>query len=146
MAVSIAFDGYGVSFGIGDGSSSEGFDLVAEVLDVSGPGYNRDTIDVTHASSPSHYREFIEGFKDGGDVSLTMNFTQASYASFLAKFDSDGKDNFQITIPDDNFSNKPTIVFNGTVTGIETEYSVEDKVTASVTIKVSGKPVYTQGT
>ena len=146
MAESLAFDGYGIFFGIGDGTSSEAFASVAEVLDVSGPSYGRDTIDVSHASSPNKYREFIDGFKDAGEVSLTMNFTQASYASFLAKFDSDGFDNYQITIPDDNFSNAPTIMFSASVTGIEADYAVEDKVTAAVTLKISGKPTYTQGT
>jgi len=146
MAQSIAFDGYGVTFGIGDGSSSEAFVDVAEVLDVSGPSYGRDTIDVSHATSPNKYREFIDGFKDAGEVSLNMNFTQASYASFLAKLESDGLDNYKITIPDDNYSNKPTIVFAASVTGIEADFATEDKVTAAITMKVSGKPTYTQGT
>lgn len=146
MGASIAFDGYGITFGIGDGTSDEGFDDVAEIIDVSGPGFSRDTFDVSHASSPNHYREFRDGFKDAGEVTLTMNMVQADYASFLAKFDSDGLGNFLITIPDDNYSNAPTIAFEGVVTSIETEYTTEDKVTTSVTIKVSGKPTYTQGT
>jgi len=146
MAESTAFDGYGIIFGIGDGTSSESFVDVAEIIDVSGPGFSRDTIDVSHSGSPNHYREFIAGFKDGGEVTLTMNMTQADYTSFLAKFDSDAANNFKITIPDSNFTTLPTILFSGIVTGVETEYSIEDKVTANVTIKVTGKPVHTQGT
>lgn len=146
MSASLAFDGYGITFGIGDGSSSEVFTDVAEVIDVDGPGYSKDTIDVSHTTSPNKYREFIDGFKDGGEVSLAMNFTQASFASLLAKYESDGLDNFLITIPDDNYTTKPTIQISAIITGIEPKYSAEDKVTASVTFKVSGKPTYTQGT
>lgn len=145
MSASIAFDGYGVTFGVGDGSSSESFTDVAEVLSASLPSFSKDTIDVTHASSPSKFREFIAGLRDAGEVTLEMNFTQSDYASFLAAFDSDGLNNYKVTIPDDNYSTKPNIVFAGIITGIETEISVEDKVQASVTFKLSGKPTYSQG-
>ncbi len=147
MSKSISVDGYGVTFGIGDGSSSESFTDVAEVLSCGPPSYSKETIDTTHSLSPDKFREFIGGLRDGGEVALEMNYTQSDYAAFLATFDSDDDDqNYQITIPDDNYSNSPTIVFQGICTGIETEIAVEDKITASVTFKVSGKPTFNQGT
>lgn len=146
MSKSIAFDGYGVEFGVGDGTSDESFTPVAELISATLPGLTKDTIDVTHASSPDKFREFRAGLRDGGEVTLELNFTQSDYAIFNALFASDDDEsNYQITIPDHNFSTKPTIVFEAICTGLTSDIVTEGKVTASVTFKVSGKPTFTQG-
>ena len=145
MAKSLAFDGYGVGLGIGDGASGEVFTDFAEITDVAGPSYAKDTIDVSHSTSVDKYREFIAGFKDAGEVTLTLNMTQADFASILAKFELEADNNYQLTIPDDNFSTLPTIVFAAHVTAIGTAYPTQDKVSQDVTFKITGKPTYTQG-
>lgn len=145
MAASTGFDGYGVLLGIGDGASAEAFSSIAEVVDVAGPSWSKDTHEVSHATSPNKYKEYIAGFKDGGEVTASGNMTQSDYAALLVKFDSEGLNNYQITIPDSNFATKPTIVFAGHVTALETEYPTQGVVTFSLTLKISGKPVHTQG-
>jgi predicted secreted protein len=146
MAESLAFDGYGVLLGIGSGDSSgEVFTDFAEILDSSLPSLAKDTIDVSHSTSVDKYREFIAGFKDGGEVTLTLNMVQADYAAILAKFELEPKNNYQLTIPDDNYSTKPTIVFAAHVTALGGAIPTQDKVTNDVTFKITGKPVYTQG-
>ena len=146
MAESTAFDGYGVLLGIGDGASAEAFSSIAEVTGVTPPSYSKDTIEVSHSTSPNKYKEYIAGFKDGGEVTAEGNMTQSDFAALLAKFESEAKNNYQVTIPDDNFSNLPTIVFAAHVTALETDSPTQDKVTFSLTLKVTGKPEYTQGT
>lgn len=145
MAESIGFDGYGVGLGIGDGASTEVFTEFAEIVDVAGPSFAKDTIDVSHSTSPDKYREFIAGFKDAGEVTLTANMTQADYAAILAKFELEAKNNYQLTIPDDNYTTEPTIVFAAHVTGVGNAYPTQDKVTMDITFKITGKPTYTQG-
>ena len=145
MAQSAGYTGYGVLLGIGDGASAEAFVSIGEVLNVDGPGFTKDTHDVSHATSPNRYREFIAGFKDGGEVTLELNMLQADYANFLALFDSSGANNYQLTLPDSNYSTKPTIVFAAHVTTQGLANPVEDKSTMAITLKVTGKPVYTQG-
>jgi FPC/CPF motif-containing protein YcgG len=146
VAESTAFDGYGVGLGIGSGASSgEVFSDFAEILDVAGPSFAKDTIDVAHSTSPDKYREFIAGFKDAGEVTLTLNMVQADFAAILAKFELETTNNYQLTIPDDNYSTKPTIVFAGHVTSIGSAYPTQDKVTQDITFKITGKPTYTQG-
>lgn len=145
MAESGAFDGYGVALGIGDGASAEAFAAIAEVLDVSGPSYSKDVIDVSHSTSPDKYREKIAGFLDAGEVTLTMNMSQSDFASLLTKFEAEATNNYELTIPDDNFSTKPTIVFTAHVTSMPGTYPTQDKSTVDVTFTITGKPTYTQG-
>ena len=145
MAISTGFDGYGVLLGIGDGASAEAFSSIAEVTDVTAPSFSKDTIEVSHASSPNKYKEYIAGFKDGGEVTASGNMTQSDYAALKDKFESEALNNYQLTIPDDNFSNKPTIVFAAHVTALESDIPTQDKVSFSLTLKISGKPTYTQG-
>lgn len=145
MSESVAFDGYGVALGIGDGSSSESFTPLAEVVDANGPSFAKDTLDVSHSTSPNKYREFIAGFKDGGEVTLTLNMTQSDYAALLAEFEKEVSTNYQLTIPDDNYTSKPTIVFAAHLTALGTAIPTQDKVSNDVTFKITGKPTYTQG-
>jgi len=146
MAVSQAYDGYGVTLGKGDGTSSEDFDNFAEIVNVTLPNESVELIDVTHASSPNKYREFIAGLIDAGEVTFEVNMNQADYSILRADLVDNSVDNYQIVLPDDNFSTKPTIVFPAFVTGLEVSLAIEDKVTCSVTLKVSGAVVYTEGT
>lgn len=145
MATSIAFTGYGVAFGYGDGSSSESFTDFAEVISVGTPALQRDLIDISHASSPNQYREFKAGFIDGGEVSMEFNMVQADYAILQGKMEDSQTTNYKITIPDDNYSAKPTIIFPAFVTGLEAEIGAEDKVSCTATFKVAGAITYTQG-
>lgn len=145
MAEATGFDGYGVALGVGDGASTEVFTAIAEVIDVNGPGYSKDTIDVSHSTSPGKFREFISGFLDAGEVTLTANMTQSDYASLLTLMKLEASNNFELTIPDDNFSTKPTIVFAGLITSLASPMPTQDKVTMDVTFKVTGEPTYTQG-
>jgi hypothetical protein len=145
MAKSVAYDGYGVTLGWGDGASSETFTDFAEVLSVSLPAEAVEFVDVTHASSPSKYREFISGLIDPGEVTCELNMVQADYTQLRGDLGGSER-NYEITLPDDNYSTKPTVVFPAIVTGLEVEIGVEDRVTVSVTFKVTGAVVYTEGT
>ncbi len=129
-----AFAGKGTQFRRWDGSSS--WDALAEVNSISGPSMSRDTIDVTSLDTAGGYREFIAGFRDPGTVQLTMNFTAATYELMLADFESDDDGNYEILFPatGENYS----IEFIGLVTELPIEIPTDDKVTSTVTIKISG--------
>ncbi len=134
--------GFGTLFKRGDGGGTETFATVAEVVSISGPSLSMDTVDVTHMESTGTYREFIPGLKDGGEVSVTLNFlpadaTQNATAGILKDYNDRVLRNFQIVFPD---SGNTTWTIAGYVTAFEAETPLEDKMTASVTIKVSGEP------
>jgi predicted secreted protein len=147
MAETQAYIGYGMTLGIGDGASSEDFSsLLAEVISIDGPERVRDTVEVTHATSPNRYREFVDGLKDGSEVSMELNMVQADYVALEAIYDdSDSKNNYLYTLPDKNFTGKPTILFAGYITSLNISSSTDDKVTLSVTLKVTGPVTYTPG-
>lgn len=131
-------------FAIGDGASPEVFTPLAEVTAITPPGISRDMPEATHMQSPEGWREFIMGLKDGGEVSLELNFiNQASptgnAAVLMAEFDKTTTGNYQIEFPDTS-----TWSFTGGCTGFEPDAPLDDRMTASATFKITGKPVLAQ--
>ena len=134
--MSNAFSGVGTIFGRGDGTSNESFVAIAEINNITGPGMSRAFIDVTSLDSTGGYREFIGGFRDAGEITMTMNFTRDTFLDMKADFESDATKNYQITLPD---TGNTTIEFAGVCTGLSVGIPMDDKVTSNVTIKVDGQ-------
>ena len=130
-----AFSGIGTQFLRGDGSSNEAFVAVAEVKNISGPDISRDFIDVSSLDSVGGYREFIAGFRDAGQVVLTMNYTRDSYDELKLDFDADVSRNYQIIFGDANMT---TYDFAGWVVGLTHGVPFDDAVTLECTIKIDG--------
>lgn len=121
---------------IGDGGSPETFTTVAEFRDISGPAQTADTIEVTSQDSPSHYKEFIPGLKDGGDVSGPMNFVNsAAQDALLTDMENQTKRNFQIVT---THSPAKTAAFAGYITNISHTFNLNEAAMRNVTIKVTG--------
>lgn len=135
-----AFAGVGTTFRRWSGSA---WQAIAEVNSISGPTMTRDTIDVTSLDSTGGYREFIAGFRDPGTVTLTMNFTATTFDLMKADFESDTAGNYEILFPASggNYS----LEFVGLVTELPVEVTADDKVTSTVTIKVSGQVTVNSG-
>ena len=135
-----AFAGKGTQFRRWSGAT---WAAIAEINSISGPSMSRDTIDVTSLDSTGGYREFIAGFRDPGTVQLTMNFTAATYELMLADFESDTDGNYEILFPAEgtNYS----LEFIGLVTELPIEIPTDDKVTSTVTIKISGQVTTNSG-
>jgi hypothetical protein len=134
MARTNAARGKGAVFGI-EGETPGTYVAVAEVTSIRPPSWTRGSVDATHLTSDDDYREFIADIKEAGDAQMTLNWvpsaTDAMVAAFAAEFD-----NYQITAP-----NGVRMQFSGFFTAYEPgEMTPEGKMTASVTIKVSGKP------
>ena len=136
----MAFSGVGTTFRRWNGST---WAAIANVNSISGPSMSRDTIDVTSLDSTGGYREFIAGFRDPGTVQLTMNFSSATYALMKADFDAETLGNYEILFPaeGDNYS----FEFAGLVTELPVEITADDKVTSTVTIKISGAVTVNSG-
>ena len=135
-----AISGVGTVFQRWNGSA---WVKLAEVNSISGPSMTRDFIDVTSLDSTGGFREFITSFRDGGTVSLTMNFTRTTYDVVFADFEDDEPHYYEIVLPDDD---NTSFEFCGYVTELPLEIPTDDKITANVTIKVSGKVTKNSGT
>lgn len=124
------------------GAGSTGV-AIAEINSITGPGMSRDTIDVTSLDSTGGYREFITGFRDGGTVTLAMNFTDGTYSTMLADFESNTACAYEIVLPN---TQQTSVEFLGLVTELPLTIPTDDKITADVTIKISGKVYVNSGT
>lgn len=132
-----AFSGVGTTFQKWGGAA---WAAIAEVNSISGPTMSRDTIDVTSLDSTGGYREFIAGFRDPGTVQLTMNFTNPTYDIMKTDFDSDTAQTYEIVLPDNT-----SLEFIGLVTELPIEIPTDDKVTSTITIKISGQVILNSG-
>lgn len=138
--MSDAISGVGTVFKRSDMASSPTFSAIAEINSIQGPNKSRATIDVTSLDSVGGYREFIASFRDGGEVQLEMNFTRDGYIDMNADFEVETLVDYQIVLPD---SGNTTLDFSGLVTNLGMGIPLDDKITAPVTIKVSGQVALT---
>lgn len=134
--VSNAIAGVGSSFLRERDNSSGTFLAIAEVGSITGPNLSRASIDVTSLDSTGGYREFIGSFRDGGELTFEMNFTRDGYIFMKEDLESDVKQNYQIILTD---TGATTFDFLGFVTALGLAVPLDDKVSSSVTIKISGQ-------
>lgn len=114
---------------------------IAEITGISGPDKSRETIQVTSLEHEDGYHRFISGFKDGGSVSLEMNYTFDTYDTMNDDFEDDDNKFYKIEL-----KNGDKFEFEGLVTNLPLGISVGDRITANTTIQVSGKVDATEGT
>jgi len=117
------------------------FAPIANVTNLSGPEIERETYDVTAHDSADGWREFIGGLKDGGEVSIEVNFDPRDHQTLLADLDDTEARDYKITFPGAIGS----WAFKAFMTGISAEAPVDDKMSGEMTFKVTGKPVLTAG-
>ena len=147
-----AMIGHGTLFEILDlDQSPPAYVAVAEIVNVQPPQMSRDALDATHAESTNKWREFIPGLRDGGEVSLEMNFIPkgAGTLKIISTFNSDLPVTCRISFPDGDPDLSPPTASQWTFTGICTAFSpsapFDNKMSASATFKVSGAPTFVAG-
>jgi len=116
--------------------SGSAYTAIAEINSISGPTMTADFIDTTSLDTTGGYRTFIRGFRDGGDVTLEMNFTYAGYEQMKLDFEATASKNYRITLPD---TYGTQFDFAGLVTELPLNIVPDDKITTTVKIKVDGQ-------
>lgn len=130
--------GHGITMEMADLATPTDFTYLAEIFDVTPPSDTTDTPDATHMQSPNRTREFIDGLTDPGEASFEMNYVPGS-DSDKALIAAKGKRKWlRVTYP-----NGVQLLFVGIRQGYEKSAPTDDKMTASVTFKVSGEPILT---
>ncbi len=133
--------GFGVLLKRGDGATAEAFTTVAELIGLSGPGLSLDTVESTHTESSGANKEYIAGLKDAGEISADFNFlpANATHTGLIADQTARTLRNFQIVWPD---TAGTTWSFAAFVTNYEPAAPLEDRMTSSVSLKISGAPTF----
>lgn len=128
---------FGTELQRGSGTGTETFTPIANVTSIKGPELSRETIDVTAHNSTDAWMEFVGGLKDGGEVSLDVNYDPALHDALVADFDDVDPRNYKLSFPV-----TPAVVwsFSAIMTEFSSEAPYDDKLAASLTFKVSGKP------
>jgi predicted secreted protein len=125
-------DGFGTQLQRFGGSS---FAAIASITSIAGPGLKREVIDVTAHDSPNGWMEFLGGLKDGGEVSFDINRRPAVHDVLIADFEDDEPRSYRVEWP-----SGAAWTFDGILTGYEADSPYDDKLSASVTLKVTGQP------
>ena len=128
---------------MGDGAGPEVFTTVAEVTNIGGPSFSREAIETTNHSSPGGYRQHIPGLRDGGEVTFTVNFMPANAThdetdGMLGQFADDDIHNWRLVYP---ITPARHWAFAAFITKFDTKAPVGDKLSADMTLKISGAPV-----
>lgn len=120
------------------------FETIANVTGIKGPDRKRETIDVTAHDSPGGWMEFLGGLKDGGEIQLDLNYDPAEVTHDIdTDFDDTAPRNYRIVIlpgTDEEW----TWSISGVMTDLGDEFPYDDKMTRSMTVKVTGKPTLAQ--
>lgn len=131
---------FGTTISKGDGSDPQDYTAVGSVLSISGPSLERETYDVTAHDSTDGWREFIGGLKDGGEVEFDVNYDPDEHAPLtLDDFEGDDPIAWELAFPSGS-----TWEFDGILTSAESEAPHDGKLEGSFTIKVSGKPTFSE--
>ena len=131
--------GYGTKYAIKATAAAASFTDIAEVTSVTPGASSADRIDATHMLSPGRRREYIAGLIDNGEASFEINWVPGNATDELLRglMDSGETTPHQITFP-----NGVTVTFDGAITGYEKDIPVDDRMTATITVAVSGEEVW----
>ena len=130
---STAVLGYNVDFSIYNGSS---YVQVAEVTNITWPGYTRDAVEVTFMDSASSFREYIAGLMDAGEVTVEMNWVPSASDPILAAMAA-GVGQFKL-----QYNNAANIVFKAVVKSWATQSPLGGKLSGTAQFKITGIPTW----
>ena len=137
-----AIFGLGTQLQRGDGLVPENFSTVAEVRSISGPSMTTDILDVTNHESQGGVREFKAGLIDPGELTFDLAFQPGEPShgvkAGLQKAQLDrAVENYHLVFPPGiGF----TWEFQGILTGLPLTFPIDEVITSSVTLKVTGLP------
>lgn len=144
MAV-IASKQQGIVIKYGDGATpTEAFTTLAGVYSLTHSGVTRTVIDVTDFDSLNNAKEFLGGQVDYGTLEVTVHFdadntTHSDASGILAQLQDSDPRNWQLTNPD---ANNKVWQFSGILQSFSVSMNNDDKVSADISLKVTGKPDY----
>ncbi|OFV87460.1 MAG: hypothetical protein A3J75_06555 [Acidobacteria bacterium RBG_16_68_9] len=135
------FAAFGSQLQIGDTNYLPVYATIAQLKTISGPDMSAETADVTNHQSPNRFREFVKPVIDGGEVSCDVIW-DADETTHQDVRDAAKSVNSRLFHIIEVFTGAPVVEFEGFVTGAEISRDAEDAITGSITIKVTGEPLY----
>ena len=140
MTATRAIIGYGTTVDVGDSASPGTWTRLQEVIEVTPPNMQVDDVEATHFTSDNRTREYISGLIEGGEASVGMNRIPGSATEILLMNLQTTGTKVQVLI---TWPNGTTWMFLGHVKGYETSSPIDDRMTATATLKVDGAQTIT---
>lgn len=130
-----AISSQGVELQVGNGASPEVFTAICDIVSFDGPSQTADPLEASSLCSTS--KEFIAGLRDGGEISLSLNFAPANtyHKQFQSNLAAGTIRNYRIELTD-----SPATVYEFTafVTAFSFSAAQNTIFAGSVTLKVTG--------
>ena len=126
-----AIDGHGTTITI-PGITS------VRIIDVNGPGIKRDVIGASNMSTASAEEYIAAALYDGGEVSVTIEFTGNESPQILNELTTTEDLIENITIDWAGDRGAGSYTFSAIMTEFKPKAASKDKMTADVTMKVTG--------
>jgi hypothetical protein len=135
--------GYGITLAVSDVSpATTPVNTIGEVMNFTPPSPTRDIIDVTSGSSANMTREFIAGLVDPGEATFDLIWDLGDAKDVILRAISTERTPRTYRATFAQYTPSKTITFLAFMTGYERATPLDDKMTATVTLKVTGVPVY----
>lgn len=138
-----AISAFGTLLKKGDGATpTETFTTIAEVLDIDGPELGLDTEESTSHDSVDGWEDFVATILRSGEVSCEINYvptnaTHDASTGLIKDMTGRTKRNFKLVFPN---ASTTTFSFTAYVTKVQPKAPVNGKLTADITLKITGKP------
>lgn len=135
--------GLGTEFWLDNAAST--LTELGEILSVSTPNSTTEEVEATHMKSPDRRREYISGLIDDGEGTFEMNYVAGSATDILIRAAiSDGVTrDYKIVLPDG--ANGWEITGSCIVRGYERNVPIDDRMTATLTVRFTGAPTEAAG-
>lgn len=139
--------GHGVLLGLGATTYSNAT-AIGNVISISGPDQSRDAIDKSTMDSSAKWRENIPGMLDGGEVSVEVNYdgSASGTAEYLDTQFTATAQGMVIAFSESTATAGTTRSYwaaSGFMTALGHAIPFDDKITQSITFKITGTPTFT---
>lgn len=136
--------GLGAEFWLDNASNT--LTQLSEIISVSPPNSQQDDVEATHMASPNRRREYVAGLIDDGEGTFEMNYVPGSASDILIRAaitDGDTR-SYKIVLPVADGSTWE-ITGDCIVKGYERSTPIDDRMTATLTVRFTGSPAEAAG-
>lgn len=112
---------------------------MGEVIEITPGEATSERVQATHMQSPGRRHEYIAGMVDSGEASFQINWLPGSATDVTIRglLASGATEEHKIVFP-----NGVTVAFDAQITGFSKAMPLEDRMTATITVAVSGEETW----
>ena len=112
---------------------------VAEVISIGLPNPQQNDVLATHFKSPGRQNEYVSGLIDNGEVQFGVNYIAGSPSDLLINEALTGGEPRDVVVAVPAGASMQYFEFSAIVKGYEKEIPIDDRQTATITMRVNGE-------